>query len=170
MNEKECRAIYREAFCDPDTEFENRLFSLCGKYCRTLLNGEKTAAMLFALPCEICIEKEKTEAFYIYAAATKKIYRGNGYMRRLIDLLKDEEIPLFLKPADDGLTSFYKKLGFKAFNASTVQINACRAVPTGGFKILSETEKTQENFKFTAMYYYKNSLILNNMYFPYIMD
>lgn len=170
MNEKECRAIYREAFCDPDTDFENRLFSLCGKYCRTLLSGEKTAAMLFALPCEICTEKEKTKAFYIYAAATKRIYRGNGYMSRLIEQLKGEEIPLFLKPADGGLTAFYKKLGFKTFNASTAEITACRAYPSGGFKALAKTEKAKENFKFTAMYYYKKRLELDNMYFPYIMD
>lgn len=170
MNEKECRTIYREAFCDPDTEFENRLFSLCGKYCRAYLCGEKTAAMLLALPCEIFTERERIKAFYIYAAATKKIYRGCGYMSRLINSLKDEDIPLFLKPADDGLAAFYERLGFKTFSASTGEISACRAVPTGGFKILSKTEKTQEKYKYTAMYYYKNSLKLDNMYFPYIMD
>ena len=170
MNEKECRAIYREAFRDPDTEFENRLFSLCGKYCRTYLCGEKTAAMLLALPCEIFTEQEKIKAFYIYAAATKRIYRGSGYMSRLINSLKDEDIPLFLKPADSGLSAFYEKLGFKAFSASTGKINICRAVPTGGFKALAQTEKTQENLKYTAMYYYKRCLELDNMYFPYIMD
>lgn len=171
MNEKECRAIYREAFCDPDTEFENRLFSLCGKYCRTFLCGGKTAAMLLALPCEIFTQREKIKAFYIYAAATKRIYRGCGYMSRLINSLKDEDIPLFLKPADDGLTAFYERLGFKTFSASTFEIkNACRAVPTGGFKALAGTEKTHQNYEYTAMYYYKKSLELDNMYFPYIMD
>ena len=53
MNEKECREIYREAFRDPDDQFENRLFSLCGEYCRTLMRDGRTAAMLFALPCRI---------------------------------------------------------------------------------------------------------------------
>lgn len=52
MSINECREIYREAF-GSDGEFENRLFTCCFKYCRTLSIGGKTASMLFALPCNI---------------------------------------------------------------------------------------------------------------------
>lgn len=50
---------------------------------------------------------------YIYAAATNKDYRGKGYMSALIKETKDEFDILSLKPANDSLYDFYKKIGFK---------------------------------------------------------
>ena len=54
MSINECREIYREAF-GSDGEFENRLFTYCFKYCRTLSIGGKTASMLFALPSSVML-------------------------------------------------------------------------------------------------------------------
>ncbi len=169
MNEKECREIYREAFRDPDDQFENRLFSLCGEYCRTLMRDGRTAAMLFALPCRITGGKKTASGFYIYAAATKREYRGTGCMSRLIETLKQEGSPLFLKPADDGLIKFYEKLGFKAFAASASDKGGCRACPEGGFaKLVSEEPPADHSY--TAMSFGADDFELDNMYFPYIME
>ena len=87
MKYKALREIYREAFGD-DGGFEDRLFSICGEYLRSVSCGEEAAAMLFALPCKIDVGKESFDAYYLYAAATKKKYRGRGYMSGLIEELK----------------------------------------------------------------------------------
>ncbi len=169
MNEQECREIYREAFYEPDTDFENRLFSLCGAYCRILTCGQETAAMLFALPCEIISDGKGADGYYIYAAATKKKYRGRGYMTLLIGLLLKEGKPLFLKPANDGLAGFYQRLGFTAFTARTYPAGERRAVPSGGFAALAGTENGNGRFCYTAMSF-NSRMPLENLYFPYLME
>lgn len=170
MNEKECRELYREAFEDPNTEFEDRLFSLCGKYCRTLTLNGKTVSMLFALPCEIHSEGKILNGFYIYAAATAREHRGNGCMSRLINSLKCDGALLFLKPADKELVGFYERLGFKPFTASRDLANDCRALPKDGFYMLSDSEKSENTGSYTAMYYGDGEIRLDGMYFPYTMD
>lgn len=170
MNEKECRELYREAFKDPDTEFEDRLFSLCGEYCRTLTLNGKAVSMLFALPCEIYSEGKILNGFYIYAAATAREHRGKGYMSRLINSLKCGGVLLFLKPAYSGLVGFYERLGFKPFTASGNMLNDCRALPKDGFLVLSDTEKSENTGSYTAMYYGDGEKRLDGMYFPYTMD
>ena len=117
MSINECREIYREAF-GSDGEFENRLFTCCFKYCRTLSIGGKTASMLFALPCNIHKGAAPVSAYYIFAAATKKEFRGNGYMSRLICSLEADRL-LFLKPASPSLFGFYERLGFQPFYVSS---------------------------------------------------
>lgn len=112
MSINECREIYREAF-GSDGEFENRLFTCCFKYCRTLSIGGKTASMLFALPCNIHNAAAPVPAYYIFAAATKKEFRGNGYMSRLIRSLESDRL-LFLKPASPSLFGFYERAGLSA--------------------------------------------------------
>ena len=112
MKYKALREIYREAFGD-DGGFEDRLFSICDEYLRSVSCGEEAAAMLFALPCKIDLGKESFDVCYLYAAATKKKYRGRGYMSGLIKELKIEGKPIFLKPASEELIDFYERLGFK---------------------------------------------------------
>ena len=168
MNEKECREIYREAFGD-DGGFEDRLFSLCGEYCRTAMCGGKTAALLFALPCIIITRTERFDAFYLYAAATKKIYRGKGYMSGLIrDLIKEGK-PIFLKPEKDGLISFYERLGFERFTAVTRGKTLKTALPAGGFSALSATEPQAAELSYTAMCT-GSPVKLDGLCFPYIME
>ena len=75
MSINECREIYREAF-GTDEDFENRLFSACADYCKELCINGKTVSMLFALPCNICKNGGIIPAYYIFAAATKKEFRG----------------------------------------------------------------------------------------------
>lgn len=170
MNEKECREIYREAFKDPDTSFEDLLFGLCGQYCRFEMCGDKTAAILFALPCRIMCGEKSTDAFYVFAAATKREYRKMGYMSRLIESLKAEGVPLFLKPADTGLIKFYEKLGFTVFTARRTEPADCSALPEGGFKELCRNFKDTNTESYTAMYLGPDNLKPENMYFPYTME
>lgn len=170
MNEKECREIYREAFKEPDTSFEDLLFGLCGQYCRFEMCGDKTAAILFALPCRIMCGEKSTDAFYVFAAATKREYRKMGYMSRLIESLKAEGVPLFLKPADTGLIKFYEKLGFTVFTARRTEPADCSALPEGGFKELCRNFKDTNTESYTAMYLGPDNLKPENMYFPYTME
>lgn len=168
MNSKECREIYREAFGD-DGEFESRLFSLCGEYCRTVSCGNNTAAMLFALPCEIISEGKGFEAYYLFAAATKKVYRKKGYMSGLIKALINEGKPVFLKPADGGLIGFYEKLGFKCFTALTGGETKITAKPKNGFAALVKEETEITDSVYTAMGI-NFPVPPDNLCFPFIME
>lgn len=170
MNVKECREIYREAFKDPDTSFEDLLFGLCGQYCRFEMCGDKTAAILFALPCRIMCGEKSTDAFYVFAAATKREYRKMGYMSRLIKRLEAEGVPIFLKPADAGLVKFYEKLGFTPFTARRTEPAGCSALPEGGFKELCRKFRDADTGSYTAMYFGPDNLKPDNMYFPYTME
>lgn len=169
MNEQECRLIYREAFCDPDTEFEDKLFKNCFKYCRTKEKNGETAAMLFALPCELFDGKEKEEAVYIYGAATRKAYRGRGYMTELINLPEIGKSTLFLVPAQESLIPFYEKCGFKKFTAYTFKKGEKYAAPIMEFIPLSKGEKAVGEYAFTAMYRSDKIRFLDGLYFPFSM-
>ena len=168
MNEQALREIYREAFGN-DGEFEDRLFSLCGQYLRTAEQEGNIAAMLFALPCEIVSEEKRFDAYYLFAAATKKEYRKKGYMTRLIKSLIKDGKPIFLKPENEGLISFYERLGFKSFTAVTEGETKITAKPKDGFAELSVTEKKCGTFSYTAMCV-SSPVPLDNLCFGYIME
>ena len=150
MNKQALLEIYREAFGN-DGEFEDRLFSLCGEYLRTTEKDGNPVALLFALPCEIITKEQRFKAYYLFAAATKKIYRGKGYMTGLINNLIKEGKPIFLKPANEGLISFYERLGFRKFTAVTGEETKITAKPKDGFAELSVAEKECGTFSYTAM-------------------
>ena len=59
MSEIDCRMLYRQAFCDPDTKFEDKLFKNCFSYCKTHEENGHTVSMLFAA-------KKVKKAPYIY--------------------------------------------------------------------------------------------------------
>lgn len=168
MNEMECRLIYREAFEDEDSDFENQLFEHCKEYCRTVNCGKETAAMLFLLPCEITNYQTKIDGYYIYAAATKKEYRKKGYMSRLIEEIKAENKLVFLKPATPDLVRFYARLGFKVFNTSPTENIYCKCVPKLGFAKMFPQNLDESSVSHTMMYVGETNL--QNMYFPYVME
>ena len=168
MDSKALLEIYREAFGD-DGEFENRLFSLCGEYLRTAKQDGNVTALLFALPCEIISEGKGFEAYYLFAAATKREYRKKGHMSRLIKGLINEGKPIFLKPETEELIGFYERLGFKSFTAVTGGETKITAKPKDGFAALSVTEKENKIFSFTAMGV-NFPFLPDNLCFPYIME
>ena len=167
MSINECRAIYSEAF-GTDEDFENRLFSDCADYCKTLCINGKTVSMLFALPCNIYNGGGIIPAYYIFAAATKKKFRGKGYMTQLINSLETDRL-LFLKPADAPLFKFYGNLGFKRFEISADENRPIYAEPIGGFARLSLSEKPIST-DFTALYKYEKTADIGGIYFPYLME
>lgn len=167
MSINECMEIYREAF-GTDKDFENRLFSTCAEYRKTLCINGKTVSMLFALPCNIHKNGGIIPAYYIFAAATKKEFRGKGYMSRLINSLKTDRL-LFLKPADAPLFKFYEKLGFKRFEISADENRPIYAEPIGGFAELTHSEKPIPT-DCAALYKYKKTADIDGMYFLYLME
>ena len=167
MSINECREIYREAF-GSDGEFENRLFTCCFKYCRTLCINGKTVSMLFALPCNIYNGGELIPAYYIFAAATKKEFRGKGYMTQIINSLETDSL-LFLKPAKAPLFKFYENLGFKRFEISADENSPIYAEPTGGFARLTLSEKPIST-DCTALYKHKKTADIGGLYFPNLME
>lgn len=170
MKEQECRLIYREAFSDPDTEFENALFLHCFRYVKTVEEAGRVVSLLFALPCVIKSGGKITDAVYLYAAATKKEERGKGYMRRLLDSVKREGKTAFLVPATKELIGFYETCGFSAFLATTVPTARASVTPTGGFANLTEGNKETKRERFTAMVDSETPSEWEDLYFPYRME
>lgn len=169
MSELDCRMLYRQAFCDPDTKFEDKLFKNCFSYCKTHEENGHTVSMLFALPCEICGENGKKSAVYIYAAATHSDYRGKGIMTGLIESVKSSADTVFLVPEKAELIPFYKKLGFCEFNIAGYRKNDKYVNLTGGFIPLSRGEREDGGYERRAMYYSRVKQNLDGMYFPYSM-
>lgn len=169
MDKDLCLALYREAFPEPDEPFEEALFEKCFKYCYYIKEKGKVISMLFALPCEFETEKEKIACFYIYAAATLKEYRGLGYMARLMEEVKNDKEFLFLRPAEDNLIAFYKKIGFKTVDAKKIN-QIPHITPKDDFLRLIEIFPEDANGeKYTAMYFSKTKNLLD-INFIYTME
>lgn len=168
MSINECREIYREAF-GSDGEFENRLFTCCFKYCRTLSIGGKTASMLFALPCNIHSDAVSVPAYYIFAAATKKEFRGNGYMSRLIRSLEADRL-LFLKPASPSLFGFYERLGFQPFSVSSNENSPCFAEPARRLCGACRRRGKKRRFHARRFSKYDRNILIDGLFFPYFME
>ncbi len=169
MDLSQCDAIYREAFGD-DGEFREALFSVCGKHCRAISQNGVVRSFLFALPCSILSKAEKTEAYYIYAAATKAEYRRLGLMTRLLNDVAAEGKTLFLKPADEKLFGFYRRLGFSDLYITENKNAKFRAVPTGDFARLTQALSLEKPVCTQAMYRAFDNTELGETYFPYIME
>lgn len=167
-----CRKIYREAFCDPDTVFEDALFKNCFEYCHTLSIENKIVSMLFALPCNISTEEKNTNGIYIYAAATLKEEQGKGYMTELLEEIKEcFNCPIFLRPANKPLVDFYKKTGFKEISTNNKSFGKLTATPKEGFeKLITELHLPPDTDDFILMYYSENELELNNIRFVNSME
>lgn len=173
MNTKtQCRFIYKEAFKDYDDYFENLLFKHCYKYSRILTKSEKVVSMLFALPCEIITKNEKLKSLYIYAAATLKSMRGKGYMTKLIENVKKENVDLiFLRPANNSLIKFYKKLGFIEIKTDNKSKSIPFAEIKGGFlELFKKDNLLDDKENFTLMYYSNSNKELEKLYFRNSME
>lgn len=169
--EEQCRLLYRQAFKDPDTDFENKLFKYCFKYCKVAKVENEVVSMLFALPCTIKMLNKSLKAYYIYSLSTFEKYRGQGFASKLVNSLKEEsDCVLFLKPTTNSLINFYKGLGFDCFKASLHETCGAVAIPNRDFLSTALGETEVNEIIYTAMYYYKEKLDLENLYFPHTMD
>ena len=167
--EIECREIYNEAFGTEDKEFADALFKNCFKYCKFLKKQDKTVAILFLLPCELKTDSSVTDAYYLFAAATKKEYRGKGYMSELLEEIKKEsKAPIFLRPAQKSLIEFYEKSGFALTCAQNSDTGEIKLLPKDEFKLLESFADTPDNSEFDFMVYGKE--IKGKINFRYSFD
>lgn len=167
MNAKEqCKKIYLEAFDDGDNSFTEMLFENCFEYCRYSLSGDAVTAMLFALPCEITDGGKCDKALYLYAVATLKAYRGQGIMTGLIEKIKkqSENTLLLLRPVNNSVISFYKKLGFKEIAVDNSENSLPFVKPLDGYRTLAEGAGS-DGEDFTAMYYSEENMKHNVLCF-----
>ena len=170
MNEQKCRYIYREAFMDEDVSFENLLFSICKDSLKTLEIDNETVSMLFLLPCIFDDTLRKYNAFYLYAAATDKLHRKNGYMERLINNALEDCDLVFLRPASEKLCDYYEKFGFKKITANS--LNAKKSlIPDGCYKKIADISSLNDKFEeFNIMYYSKNEITIDTVIFNHSMN
>ena len=89
--------------------------------------------MLFALPQTIVKGEKQLKAAYLYAVATKKEHRGQGYCRAVMayaekELRKRYVEALLLSPATQDLADFYARLGFsRQMGGSKLMLNCAEA-------------------------------------------
>lgn len=105
--------IWIEAFGDSFDDvafFENNLKN--GK-CLGYYINEKLVSMLYLVDCKLNDE----DNYYVYAACTLKDFRGNGYMKNLLDYVKDTNGKVCLIPANEGLIDYYKNNGLDSFSS-----------------------------------------------------
>ncbi len=105
---------------------------------------------------------------YIYAAATHKEYRGNGYMSALIKQIKEEFDILSLKPASESLYDFYARIGFKtllfANNISGSEINFTKTIRPVRIENLEQFKSVRQTLQ------PENSIKLNSTACELAMD
>ena len=158
-----CKQIYSSAFPEDDKAFLSELFGECFKYCEVLKKDDKIVSLCFAFPCEI----DGKSAKYIFGLTTGEEYRNNGYAIELLEKLKSQNDILLLRPSDNGLVEFYKKVGFCEFTA-TNEKNNFALIPKAEYSDLANKNK-EDSGTFIAMYYNKENKNFNNLYFPYSM-
>ena len=160
--------IYRQAF-GVDGKFEEALFSLCENEINFLEIDGKAVSFFFLLPCHIVSGDKEVNAKYLFAAVTQREERKKGYMERLIKTAeKKNNCPIILRPANKGLTDYYKKLGFKEFKAQDSNEDKVYIKPSDSFAELCKKVEITQDGQFTLLA--KNiDFDLNGAYFPFSM-
>lgn len=170
MKKTDCRNIYRTVFCDPDTSFEDILFSCCFQYCHTLEVENKTVSMLFMLPIVLEFSDRSIKGAYLYAAATDSSHRKKGYMAKLIERVKQDYDFILLRPANEKLIGYYASLGFDTVAAGDFS-NSPHIIPQLGYKkLIDESGINDNNGQYTAMYYSKTPMKIEKINFNYSMN
>lgn len=104
--------IWQDAFGDNE-KYISEFLDIFGKYMLVLEKCGKIVSMLMLFPVTINGEKGR----YIYAVATDKAFRNQGFAGELVEYAKnfikeENEKFLVLLPQNSGLFGFYKKFGF----------------------------------------------------------
>lgn len=171
-DELKCREIYRNAFHDNDTSFEDNLFDCCFSNCFFSKQNGEIVSMLFALPCKLKLESEERPAVYIYAAATAEKHQKKGYMSRLItEITQNSSAFVFLRPANKSLIYFYEKLGFRCIETVNSDSSIPRIVPTDGFeRLVKRYPDIIDKADFTVMYHKNCDAVTEKLNFIYSME
>lgn len=109
----QCKKLYLEAFRD-DEEFTDLLFScLREKGLEYIIEDDVVISMLFCMD----VTFNSLNGKYVYGVVTNPEYRGQGRMSQLFNNVSEKYKGkydfLCLKPMDEGLFSYYSKLGFE---------------------------------------------------------
>ncbi len=169
MKKQEIIDIYKESF-EESIPFEERLFDKGIQYAECLEDGGALKSILFLLPCTLMIEDSEIPAKYIFAAATKFDSRKKGYMEKLLEKIKSENDEfLFLRPANENLQKYYKKIGFKSF-VGTSSDYPIKIAPSNIMGYLSEGITEEQGKEFVLMYYSKNTIDIDKINFIYSME
>lgn len=105
-------SLWKEAFGDSE-EVVSVFLNRFGKYMLVFEENNTVISMLTVLPVKLNEKKGR----YVYAVATRKEFRGNGYAGRLIEYAKrlieeKNESFLVILPQSESLFGFYEKFGF----------------------------------------------------------
>lgn len=164
---KQCYDIYKLSFPEPESEFENLLFETCFEFCKYKIINQTVVSMFFALPCSLITEKSLS-ATYIFAAATHPDYRKKGFMAEILNnYLKDNNNPVFLRPANQNLIDFYKKFGFTCLKGINKISSSNLLKPQLNYEKIGDTYKDLTGTEFTLMS--RNSPKIIEINFPFSM-
>ncbi len=106
------KMLYKEAF-PLDGEYADIFTDRFFDDCRYTIKDGKIVSMLYLLKAKLYTKTDVLDAFYLYAAATLREYRGQGLMSELVEKVKRENVcPIITKPAEPSLFEFYQSLGF----------------------------------------------------------
>ncbi len=111
-------SLWREAFGDTEEEISLFLSLVSEKNVITRVEDGRVVSQLFLLEGNVCDGKKSVPAYYLYAAATLKAYRGRGIMPELIaeaaeKAKREGKGCILLLPGEDELYGYYEKFGFR---------------------------------------------------------
>ena len=120
-NIKDLKILFKDSFHVSSLEidyFFKNIFKL--ENCPVCLVDGNLVAALHMIDTYILKNSKKYPVYYLYAAATFLKYRGNGYMRGLINYANDlafkrGQLYSVLLPGNSSLYNFYEKLGYRKF-------------------------------------------------------
>ena len=144
---KELISLWRNCF-NIEKDFEKFFFGEIYNPRDTLLylvNNEIAASMM-NLPYEIIINGETFRISYMYGVCTKPEYRGQGFMRQMLeysfDMLREKEVPLaVLRPEQENLFDMYSKFGFESvFHLSYGQVKKVNSKAPGNITRLNNSK------------------------------
>ena len=111
------KALWKQAFGDTDAFIDNFFQTgFAPQRCRCIYENDKPVSVLYWFDC---LWQNRPVA-YLYAIATDKQFRGQGYFRELLENTHAYLAGLgyagaVLVPAEDSLFGMYEKLGYQGF-------------------------------------------------------
>ena len=113
-------SLWQEVFSDAPAYVKRFIAHFGIENCYVCEIEGKIAAMAFTLPTSLFCRSNALPVRYVYACATRLQYQKQGIMAKLLTTVYNEacsenSTALFLRPADEHLAKYYRKLGFQDF-------------------------------------------------------
>lgn len=105
--------IWIEAFGDSFEDIKFFADNLSNGKCLGYFTDSKLVSMLYLIDCNLDGKPNK----YVYAACTLREFRGNGYMKSLLDYIKENYNNVCLIPANESLISYYQNNDLTQFSS-----------------------------------------------------